>query len=294
MVEAQGELGGYAVPPMRQENFIVRLRGTTAVRGGGATVVTLTNGNSTEIPVYTGGDDQYAGALRGEWGGETKDPNAKNATLGMVTVTANIYTYKVPMSQSLIEDASNLVSLVQSDIVDTAAIDEDIAFLIGAGGQMPHGILPNGLNTYAITEVKSGAAAALTADGLIELSDGIADQYIDGARFIFRRTTGTAIRKLKNVVDGTYLFDRDLENNKRTLLGFPYFRTDSMPAIAASAYPVLFGHLSAYYIVERMGMTIQRFQDSGTGPNKVEFHVRRRVGGRLSAHFKLAVQKVSV
>lgn len=270
----------------------MRLRGTTAVRGGGAVVITLTNGNSTEIPVYDGGDDQYVGALRGEWGSETQNPNAQNAKMSLGTVTANIYTYKVPMSQSLIEDASNLVSLVQNDIVDTAAIDEDIAFLTGAGGSMPHGILPGGLNTYGISEVNSGAAAALTADGIIALSDGIADQYIDGSRFIFRRTTGTAIRQLKDS-NNNYLFDRDLENNKRTLLGFPYFRTDSMPAVAAGAYPLLFGHLSAYYIVERMGMTIQRFQDSGTGPNKVEFHVRRRVGGRLSVPFKLAVQKVS-
>jgi hypothetical protein len=45
-------------------------------------------------------------------------------------------------------------------------------------------------------------------------------------------------------------------------------------------------------VVERLGLSIQRFQDSNTGPNKVEYHVRRRIGGRVEQSWKFAVQKV--
>lgn len=299
MVEAQGSLGGYAVPPNVQQEISARLPGMTAVRGLGARVVTLTNSNAIEIPRYTGGDTQYVGALRGLWGGETQSPTEDNATLDMVSVTANVYTYKVPMSQSLVEDAANLVQLVQSDIANTLAIDEDNAFLVGDGAGKPRGVLPSAANSDSITEVVTADADELTADGLIGLSDALADQYLDGAAFVFERATHTAIRKLKTGA-GEYLFDRTGPNgmmggwrNANTLLGFPYRRQDGMPTIGANTYPIIFANFAGYTIVERAGLTIARFQDSNTGINKVEFHVRRRVGGRVEKPWMFAVQKVA-
>lgn len=294
MVEAQTSLGGAAVPPNVQTEITRRLPGLTAVRGAGARVVTLVNSNSVEIPRYTGGDDRYIGALRGAWGTETQAPSEDNATTDLVTVVANVYTYKVPMSMSLVEDAANLVQLVQQDIAATMAIDEDEAFLIGAGGGQPYGILPDSANSLSLTEAVSGNASLLTSDGLIELSESLADQYMEGAVFALRRSTASAIRKLKTG-DGEYLFDRYLEGGRaiRTLLGYPYRRTEAMPAVASSAYPIIFGNMAGYTIVERAGLSIERFHDSNTGINKVEFHVRKRVGGRVERPWMFAVQKVS-
>jgi len=292
MVEAQGSLGGYAVPPNVQAEIASRLPGRSVVRSGGATVVDLVNGNSIDVPVYTGGDSRYRGALRGLWGAETQTPAEDNATLGTTPVVAHIYTYKVPMSQSLVEDAANLVELVTRDIADTLAIDEDEAFLIGDGTNKPYGILPGSANGLSLTEVVSGHATALTADGLIGLSDALDEQYMERARFIFNKATGTAVRKLKTG-DGEYLFDRDLQNNKRTLLGYPFNRSEAMADIAASAYPIIFADLAGYRIVQKFGLTIVRFQDSNTGINKVEYHVRRRVGGRVVETWMFAAQKVA-
>lgn len=294
MVEAQGTLGGYAVPPNVQAEVTTRLPGLTAVRGLGGRVVTLTNSNAIEIPRYTGGDDRYVGNLRGQWGSETQAPTEQNASLDMVTVTANVYTFKVPMSQSLVEDAANLVQLVQQDIANTLAMDEDEAFLVGDGAGKPLGILPDSGNALGLTEVISGAAATLTADGLIALSEGIADQYMEESAFVFRRATATAIRQLKTGL-GEYLFDRYMEGgrNIRTLLGFAYRRSEAMPVIGAGTYPIIFGNMQGYTIVERAGLTIARFQDSGTGINKVEYHVRRRIGGRVERPWMFAVQKVA-
>jgi len=208
-------------------------------------------------------------------------------------VVAHVYTFKVPMSQSLVEDAANLVRIVTDQIVQTLAIDEDNAFLIGDGTNKPLGLLPGGVNSLGLAEVASGGASTLTANGLIGLSDSIDEQYMALARFVFKKSTGTAIRKLKSSGSDEYLFDRDLENNKRTLLGYPFNRSEAMPAVAENSYSVLFGDFSGYYIVQKAGLTIARFQDSATGINKVEYHVRRRVGGRVVETWKFGVQKTA-
>lgn len=292
MVEAQGSLGGYAVPPNVQQEIAARLPGRAVVRSAGATVIDLMSGNATDVPTYTGGNARYRGNIRGVWGSETTSPSAQNATLGTVPVVAQVYTYKVGMSQSLVEDAANLVALVQNDITAVLAIDEDEAFLIGDGANKPLGLLPSSANGNSLATVNSGNASSLTADGIIGLSDGIDEQYMEAARFVFNKATGTVIRKLKDGT-GAYLFDRDIENNKRTLSGYPFNRSEAMPDVASSAYPILFGDYSGYWIVQRAGLTIVRYQDSNTGPNKVEYHVRRRVGGRPVQTWQFCAQYVS-
>ena len=290
-VEAIGELGGFAVPPNVQSEIDRRLPGMTAVRGGGARVVQLVNTNSTEIPQYEGNSDRWIGLIRGQWGTETQTPVEKNFKVKMVPVIADIYTYKVPFSRSLVEDAANLVSLVQEDIVTTAAIDEDESDLVGDGAGKPLGILPGGANTLGLKEVVSGAAAALTAVGIKKLKRGVASQYRSSGRFVANGDTYGAIETLTYVANGEFVFE-DLSETEK-LLARPAMESGAMPDIAAGTFPLLFGDMSGYTIVERLGMSIERFMDSYTGINKVEFHVRRRVGGRLEKPWLFAVQKVS-
>jgi len=290
MVEAQGTLGGYAVPPNVQAEIIRRLPGLTVVRQAGARVITLTTGNAVEIPVLTGGNDQYPAGVRGQWGTETQTPAEQNATLGMVQVVAGVYTYKVPMSQSLVEDAANLVQLVQAIIAETLAVDEDQAFLVGDGTGKPLGILPGGANTLGLREVNSGSASALTADGIKRLKRGVPSQYRRNAVWVANSATWEAVELLKDA-NGQYLFpdmsDEDMLLSRRAM------ESEALPDVAANAYPIVFGDMTGYYIVERAGLTIARYQDSNTGPNVVEFHVRRRVGGRVAEPWKFAVQKVA-
>jgi HK97 family phage major capsid protein len=291
-VEAQGELGGIAVPPNRQSDITARLPGLTAVRGGGATVITLVNSNSTEIPQWRGDNQRYIGMLRGQWGGETAQPTEQNFKLDMVPVVANIYTYKVPLSQSLVEDAANLVTMLMNDIAVTRAIDEDQAFLVGDGIGKPHGILPGGANVNGLKEVNSGAASALTVAGIKALKRGVASQYRRNCVWVANSDTFGVIEKFTAGAGTSNWAFPDLSEEDR-LLGRALYESEAMPEIAANAYPLLFGWMMGYDIVERLGMTIQRFQDSNTGPNKVEYHVRARVGGRLERPWMFAVQKVA-
>lgn len=290
MVEAEGTLGGYAVPPAQQAEIAARLPGLTAVRAGGARVVDLISGSSVDAPVYDGGDARYVGALRGQWGNETAAPTAKNATMKSVTVVANLYTYKVPMSQTLVEDAANLVQIVTDDIVGTLAIDEDEAFLVGDGVGKPYGILPGGVNALGLAEVKTGAASALTAAGIKGLKRGVASQYRANGVFVANSDTYGEAELLTNGL-GQYIFE-DLSETGQLLMR-KAVESEAMPDVGSNTYPLVFGDMTGYWIVQKAGLAIVRFQDSATGINQVEYHVRRRVGGRVVQTWKFAVQKVA-
>src|SRR5690606_42108616 len=77
------------------------------------------------------------------------------------------------------------------------------------------------------------------------------------------------------------------------LLGRRAYEAEGLPDVASNAYPLVFGDPSGYTILERSGMTIARFQDSNTGINKVEFHFRRRVGGRVTKPWMFRVMKIA-
>lgn len=292
MFTGSGQLGGYAIAPMR-DDIAARLPGNTVVRAGGARVVDLINATSIEVPVYSGGDDRYRGAIRGSWGGEKTSSPETNATTELDTVAAHPYTFKVPVTRSLLMNAGNLIDMLTRDIVDTAAIDEDEAFLIGDGtGGQPLGIIPGGarLDTLGLGYVQH---TSMTADKLIELSDDLDDQYTDGAMFVFKKATGTAIRQLKDTTN-QYLFRAGLDAGApTTLMGHMYRRSQAMPAVAAGSCPILFGNMGGYLIVQEPGMTIERFQDSGTGLGKVEFHVWRMLGGRVIYPWMFSVLEIT-
>lgn len=289
-VEAQGSLGGFAVPAQRQSEWIKRMRGLTAVRAAGATVITLANSNSAEVLEYTGGDERYVGALRGEWAGEGQTPNAKNMTLSTVAIPTHTYTYRVKFSQDMVEDAANFIGIFENDVVETLAIDEDAAFITGDGNKKPIGLLPGSANTFGYAEIVTGHASTLQAAGIKKLKRGIATQYRGNAIWLANSDTWGAVEVLEDGM-GQWVFP-DLSETDR-LLNRRVFESEVMPDVAANAFPILFGNMRGYTIVERLGLSIERFHDSNTTANQTWFDVRRRIGGRPTHPWMFAIQKVS-
>lgn len=295
-IESQGELGGIAVPPDRQAEISTRLPGLTAVRGSGANVVTLVNSNSIEIPQWRGATDRWMGMLRGQWGNETANAQTEqNFKLDLVPVVAYVYSYPVWMSRSLVEDAANLITILMQDIMSTLAIDEDDAFIQGDGVGKPYGILPQGANENSLRERVTGDSDELTPRGLKGLKRGVPSQYRRGAIWIGNSDTFGVIESMRDETGGPgtgpFLFN-DLSENDM-LLARRTFESEAMPDIAANAYPLIFGDMFGYTIVERLGMSIERYQDSYTGINRVKFETRRRIGGRIERPWLFALQKVA-
>lgn len=290
LVEASDTLGGYLVPEDLRLDIIQRLAGQTVVRGRATTITTTRD--AVDWPKLNGGNDQYTSAVRVTWVAEqpTAGTAATNPTFGFERIPVHTVMAETFLSRNLLEDvAVDLVGLLSRLFAEATAIDEDYQFLVGSGVGKPQGIMPGGTPLTGITLVASGNASAVTADGLKKLKRGVARQYRNNGVYIGNSDTAQAIELLKDG-QGLYLFDLDGD----VMLRKPWLEDESMPDIAGNAYPVLYGDLGAYVIVDRVGMSVERYLDSSTArANQVVYVMRRRLGGQLLEPWRFSALKIA-
>jgi HK97 family phage major capsid protein len=299
--EGVADLGGYTVPEDFRADLIKRLMGLTVVRGRARQVTTIRD--AVEWPKLEGGNSRYTSAVRVTWVDEVPSSATvaqTNPMFGLYRIPVFTVMARTDLSRNLVEDSAfNLLQVVSQLFAEAMAIDEDERFLVGDGGGVPRGILGNrsGANQTpedGIESVNSGNASALTADGLVDLVYGLHAQYRQNAVAVGARLTHRNVRKLKDGI-GDYLWQRGLQAGEPpTLLGYPFLESEAIPAIAANNYPVIFGDLAGYMIVDRVGMSIERVEDTTTkGTNTVALFARRRLGGQVIEPWRFQGHKVS-
>lgn len=304
MVEGSDELGGFVTPEDFREGIVMRLPGMTVVRPR-ANVLTTSRDVLTMARV-TGGNSRYTGAVRVSWVDEepTATEAATNATFGQLRISIFTTMAHTQVSKNLLEDAMmDVGGYLSKEFSEAIAIDEDEQFLINGTAGRPQGVLNGtaangGVNNGDVTEVNSGAAAALTGDGLKKVPFAIAKQYrSNSAVWIMNKATVQASALLKDG-NGRYLYPQgDLTGQAipESLLGYAIAESEAMPDVAANVDAIIFGDLSGYLIADRVGMSIQRYDDSTTAKgNAVVFIARRRVGGQVTEGWRLAAQKIAV
>ncbi len=296
LIEAVGSLGGYVVPVDFQEDVIRRLMGFTALRERAR--VSQTDRDRVEIPRFSGGDTQYTTSVRVTWVDEVPVAGTSDTELtwDMVGIPVNTVMAETYLSRNLLEDAAlDLADELANSYAESQGIDEDNRFVTGTGAGTPRGILVAGTAPETgVGTVNSGAATTLTPDGVIDLSYGIASQYRQNAVWILARTTLGAIRKFKDG-SGRYLWEPALqEGQPDMLLGRPVVEQEIMPAVAAGTYPIIFGDPQGYRIVDRIGMTVERYLGGEEARrNRVLYVMRRRVGGQVTNPERFNVQLIS-
>lgn len=299
--EGSLELGGALVPEDWRADLIKRMMGTTIVRRFAQQITTTRD--AVEWPKLEGGNELYTSAVRVTWIDEVPTSATvaqTNFTLGTTRIPVDTVMARLDVSRNLLEDSAiNVPSLVAEQFSEAMALDEDAQFLTGIGGGRPYGIL--GVRdgaAYApqagIGYVATGDASSVTADGLIDLVYEPDVQYLQNAVLIGNKTTFREIRQLKDG-NSDYLWQQGIERGAPPMvLGYDYYMNQNMPTIAAGAYPLIFGDLRGYMIVDRVGMTVERVADTDTiGKNKVAIFARRRFGGSVVYPWMLKVQKVA-
>ncbi|WP_254671722.1 phage major capsid protein [Janthinobacterium sp. HH104] len=224
------------------------------------------------------------------WVGETAPrPETNGPTLGSLAYnTGELYANPAATQQMLDDSAVNIETWLASEVETEFSIQEGVAFLTGNGTNKPAGLLTyitGGANAAAhpwgdIKTVKSGAAAALTADGLIDLVYALPGEYTANARAAMNRNTQAAIRKLKDG-QGNYLWQPSFEAGApATVLGYGIAEMAGMPDVAANSKPIVFGDFKrGYMIIDRTGVRVLR--DPFTNKPYVHFYTTKRVGGGL-------------
>lgn len=286
--------GGYTVLPQHSQTMSKKLYDAVTMRRL-ARVENMETGSTWVIPV----DNEEVGA---GWVGENESrPETANPTIGEIKIDLDETYAHQTATQRLIDDSSwNVSNWLLDKMEQKFARVENLAFISGDGIKQPRGILS--YDTAATSDdtrpfgtiqfINSGAASAVTADGLLDTLFALRAPYRAGATWLMSSTTMRDVSKLKDG-EGNYLFQPAMSvGSSPMLLGYPIAVEENMPTVEAGALPVAFGNFDvAYTIVDRPEM--RWVNDVVTTKGQVKFYAYRRVGGGLSNSEALKFMKIA-
>lgn len=277
-------LGGYLAPTEYVREIIKGVVEVTPFRA--AARIRQTTQKAIQLPRRTG-------TFSAQW---VQEQGTRSETTGLTYGMDEIPTHEmyalVDITNQMLEDAAfNMEAEVRAEATEQFAKAEGAAFLSGSGVGRPFGFL----NNASIATVNSGAAAALTADGLLSVYYGIKTDYARAAVWMLNRSTIGQIRRLKDG-DGEYLWAPGLAGGvPNTINGAPYVEAPDMPDVGASAKPVAFGDFRrGYVIVDRIAMEMLRDPYTQATSGAVRMIFRRRVGGQVVLPEAIVLQNVAL
>jgi HK97 family phage major capsid protein len=286
--------GGYVAPTEWDRTITDRLIEVSPMRQI-CRVQTISTGSFSKL-------FNLRGTASGWVGETTARTETASPTFGSLAYRVGEIYANPAATQQLLDDALvNLESWLAGEVQTEFAFQENLAFVSGNGtNNRPNGILTyitGGANAAAhpfgaILATNSGAAAALTADGIINLVHALPSAFTANARFAMNRLTMRAVRLLKDTTN-QYLWQPSYQaGTPSTLAGYPVTEVPAMPNIEASAKPILFGDFAqAYLIVDSVGTRILR--DPYTNKPYVQFYTTKRVGGGLLNPEAMKAQNVA-
>ena len=250
-------------------------------------------------------DDIYTTGIRATFTGEVPASNTAHRVtdpqFGRITIPVETAMLSMLITNDMVEDAAfPIVSWAAGKFSETIDLLYDDKVINGSGTGQPAGILLNPGGANQPITVKTGDANLMTADGLANLAFTLPEQYDDNAVFVFNKTsTARAIAELKDG-NNRYLWGSGLQDSglapsikDRRLFGYPTILSGFMPNVGPGNFPVIFGDLSGYFMVTRVGFSIQVLRELYAEYNQIELIGRLRFGGQVAEDWKLKVQNVA-
>lgn len=279
-----GPSGGYLVHPDYINYVFEKVRDIDEIRAN-ATVLS-TSSSSLEIPV----EDGDAGI---QWVEETEESSETTApTFGKVNIPVNEAKARVRITRNMRTDTSfNIESYITNKLINRIMRGEAKAFVEGTGFKQPEGLWTKA----GIKTVASGAAAAITIDGLLDLTAEVPWAQDAECGFIMNKKTEVSVRKLKDTT-GQPLWNPSLITGMpATFAGYKLIKAPSAPSIAANTFPVIFGALKDYAVVDRKGVELimDDISESLRAKNLIEYEFDTRIGGSVVLPSSFAKLKIA-
>lgn len=281
MATTDGPDGGFLVMPEFSATIMSRVFETSPLRL--IANIEQTGGKSRTFLI----DDDEGSA---DWTGEKTAATEDTPDVGEKEIVVHNVRAKMNATADILADAYvDLASWLTGKGADKIARAENTAFVTGNGVAKPRGF-----TTYAawasagvyerdkIERIKTGAATAVAADGLINLQYALKEAYQANAVFGMKRATFGSVLKLKGS-DQFYFGPMLLKDGvaQITLLGKPVVFMDDMPAEGAGNLAVVYGDFGrAYTIVDRVGLQVLR--DPYSAHPYTIFHLTKRTGGDVT------------
>lgn len=277
--------GGYLVTPDTSGRIITKIFETSEMR--------------QIASIQAIGTDSLEGIEdRGEFGAGYA---GERTTSGDVT-TSQVGKWKIPVfiidtepkvTQQLLDDAMvDIEAWLAGKVADKFARFENAEFVTGASNirgftsytaaaDTGSGVTWGSLGYVATgTSGDFGSTVATQADKLHDVVGLLKNGYLNGARWVTRRSVITKIRKFKiGASTDAYAWQPGLQlGQPELILGYPVSRMEDMPALGSDSLSLAFGNFQAgYQIVDRQGIRVLR--DNLTAKPYVKFYTTKRVGG---------------
>jgi len=297
LIAGSGPDGGYFIRPERSATMIGRIFETSPMRSVAAIDTT-----STSAIEYVIDDDE---STSGGWTGET-DARSDTATpkVGLLTIPAHEQYAQPKATQKMLDDAGfDIEAWLARKTADKLSRTENTAFVVGDGSQKPRGFLnlpawaaAGVYERFKLEQINSGAAAALTGDGLKKLQNAVKEAYQNGSIWAMKRGTWGAVILLKDGA-GNYLLPPNSltglkEKDDLVLLSRPVRFFDDMPVVQANSLSVAYGNFGVgYTIVDRIGFRVIR--DNVTQKPYIKFYTTKRTGGDVTNYEAIKIQKTA-
>lgn len=263
--------GGYLVPDEFEKQLIQKLQEANIMRS--ISHVIQTNNGEHKIPVV-------ASEGTAAWLDEEAAYTESNTQFSQVSLSAHKLGTLIKVSEELLNDSAfDLMSYLSGEFGRRLGNAEEKAFLTGTGTNQPTGILND--TNGASAGSTAAKADVLTFDDLIDLFYSLKTPYRQNAVFLMSDDTVKNIRKLKDKND-QYIWQPSTQAGQPDrILNRPVYTSPYMPALAASAKPILFGDFNYYWIADRQGRTFKRLNELYAVNGQVGFLGSQRVDAKL-------------
>lgn len=185
--------------------------------------------------------------------------------------------------------AFSVVDFIVTQIAEEVAAWLEGQLLTGTGTSAAQGALA------CENTVTTAAAAAITADELIELQASVKQAYQSEAVWIMHPATFTAIKKLKDG-NNRYLLQDDVTGEiPFRLLGKPVYLSDNMPVVAAGAKTVLYGDMRGLSVNFRENISVEVLREKYATQHALGVVTWFEFDSKVTDHQRMAVlvQKAS-
>lgn len=300
--DGSDQQGGFLVP----EDFIQKLieKAPTPIHVQDRVTRMTTGRDAVIIPKinYTA-DDLYTTGIRSTFAGEVPATSTAirvtDPPFGQTRIPIYTAMLSMPLTTNMVEDANfPLQSWAEDKFAETIRLLKENMILNGTGVGQPTGILSNPGGTGQPAVVTMGNP--LTADGVVKMAWSVPEQYDDNLSWVFNKVnTGQYLATLKDsnnrylwgsgLMDSGLMPDQAAPQFHRTLQGYPVVFQGFMPNLGSNNYPVIFGDLRGYYLIDRVGFSIQVLRELYAETNQILLLGRVRFGGQVCEEFRLRV-----
>lgn len=318
--EGSDPSGGFWIPPDFRPELVKKISAMSSVRPNASVYTTGTDHITFPAVTYNGStaDDTYANIFtsgvrfswRGSIGSTSDYTEATNPIAGQINIPVHLATAAIIMTREQLEDnAFDILGYITQLGAEAFALGEESAYTNGTGAGQPRGFLAHpsmaiAYSTYAASagvtywgnQVTSGTTTIAWGSGttgVIGLEALTPPQYEAGSKWYASKGVYAALR---GVNAGTSTLPQwslgDAYPNysngmNASLLGYGIAKNQFMPTAITDAKYLAFGDLKSYYIVDRVGLSVEVFREVYGLRDQVVVYMRKRTGGDLVHYWKM-------